>query len=123
MKVGPGGYVLEAALALDAVEPTAGTLLGFEIQVNDVFTSTEVASRLFDRRGVVFADGPYAAAEGADALMLVTEWNEFRQPDLARLKAILRTPVVLDGRNVWDASKLRAAGFTYYGVGRNAAEP
>ncbi len=54
--------------------------------------------------------------------MLVTEWNEFRQPDFARLKAIMRAPVVFDGRNVWDAAKTRAAGFTYYGVGRNAAE-
>ena len=80
-----------------------------------------MAARLFDGRGVDLADEPYAAAEGADALLLVTEWNEFRQPDFARLKAMMRTPVVFDGRNVWDAAKARAAGFTYYGVGRNAA--
>jgi UDPglucose 6-dehydrogenase len=67
-------------------------------------------------------DEPYAAAEGADALLLVTEWNEFRQPDLARLKRVMRQPVLFDGRNVWDQSKIRAAGFTYYGVGRNVRE-
>ena len=63
---------------------------------------------------------PYAAAEGADALLLVTEWNEFRQPDWARLKALMRAPVLFDGRNVWDAQKARAAGFTYHGIGRGA---
>jgi len=81
----------------------------------------EVASRLFGDR-VTLAPEPYAAAEGADALCLVTEWNEFRQPDLARLKDLMRTHVLLDGRNVWDAAKVRAAGFTYYGVGRNSAD-
>jgi UDPglucose 6-dehydrogenase len=61
---------------------------------------------------------PYAAAAGADALLLVTEWNEFRQPDWARLKQLMRGDVLFDGRNVWDAAKARAAGFTYFGVGR-----
>jgi UDPglucose 6-dehydrogenase len=61
---------------------------------------------------------PYEAAEGTDALFLVTEWNEFRQPDFERLRRIMRGPVVFDGRNIWDPGKLRALGFTYYGVGR-----
>jgi UDPglucose 6-dehydrogenase len=57
-------------------------------------------------------------AEGADALALVTEWHEFRRPNLQKLKGMMRQPVVFDGRNVWDPEEMRAAGFTYYGMGR-----
>lgn len=60
----------------------------------------------------------YAAAAGADALVLVTEWHELRDPDLARLKGLMRTHVLVDGRNVWPGDEARAAGFTYYGIGR-----
>ena len=60
----------------------------------------------------------YQCAEGADALALVTEWHDYRRPNFARLRSIMRTPVVIDGRNVWDPAALRAAGFTYYGIGR-----
>lgn len=60
----------------------------------------------------------YAAAEGADALFLVTEWNEFRRPDLKRPKGVMKTPVIFDGRNVFDPAQLREEGFTYYGIGR-----
>ncbi len=60
----------------------------------------------------------YRAAEQADALVLVTEWHELREPDLPRLKASMRTPVLVDGRNVWSAAAARKAGFVYYGIGR-----
>ena len=70
---------------------------------------------------IELAPDPYAAAAGADALVLVTEWNEFRQPDFARLKQIMKQPVLFDGRNVWDPAKVRALGFTYQGIGRAAA--
>ncbi|CAN5835063.1 hypothetical protein BH11MYX3_BH11MYX3_06950 [soil metagenome] len=60
----------------------------------------------------------YAAAAGADALVLVTEWHELRDPDLDRLKGTMRTLVLVDGRNVWPLADARAAGFTYYGIGR-----
>ncbi len=92
---------------------------GARVRAHDP-VAAEVARGIFDGRGVELVSEPYQAAEGADALLLVTEWNEFRQPDLARLKRIMRSPVLLDGRNVWDAAKIRAAGFTYYGVGRSA---
>jgi UDPglucose 6-dehydrogenase len=67
---------------------------------------------------IELADDPYAAASQADALVLVTEWHELRHPDLDRLKGRMRTPVLFDGRNVWSPSDARAAGFTYYGIGR-----
>jgi UDPglucose 6-dehydrogenase len=60
----------------------------------------------------------YTAAAGADAVVLVTEWHELRDPDLARLKAMMRTPVLVDGRNVWSLAEARAEGFSYYGIGR-----
>ena len=65
-----------------------------------------------------YCDGPYAAAEGADAVVLATEWNEFRQIDHQRLLAALKQPVMVDGRNIYDPEHMRKLGFSYYGVGR-----
>jgi UDPglucose 6-dehydrogenase len=61
-----------------------------------------------------------SAAEGADALAIVTEWNEFRSPDLSQLRALLKTPVIFDGRNVLDPARVVDAGFSYYCIGRQA---
>jgi UDPglucose 6-dehydrogenase len=107
---------MREAPAITVIEGLLGN--GARVKAHDP-VAAEVARKLFDGRGVELVDEPYAAAEGADALLLVTEWNEFRQLDLARLKRTMRQPVLIDGRNVWDAAKARAAGFTYYGVGRN----
>lgn len=108
---------MREAPAITVIEMLLGN--GARVRAHDP-VAREVAEKVFHGRGVTFCDEPYAAAEGADALLLVTEWNEFRQPDLARLKSILKQPVLFDGRNVWDARKCREAGFTYFGVGRNA---
>jgi UDPglucose 6-dehydrogenase len=67
---------------------------------------------------VDFEASNYQCAEGADALALVTEWHDYRRPNFERLRSVMRTPVVVDGRNVWDPAVLRAAGFVYYGIGR-----
>ncbi len=61
---------------------------------------------------------PYEVADGADALLLATEWNEFKQLDFVRIKGLMREPVLMDGRNTWDPEYLRSLGFTYFGVGR-----
>ncbi|MHB1616398.1 MAG: UDP-glucose dehydrogenase family protein [Metallibacterium sp.] len=61
---------------------------------------------------------PYEALQGADALVLVTEWKVFRSPDLARIRAALSTPVLFDGRNLYDPAAVEAAGLAYYGIGR-----
>ncbi len=61
---------------------------------------------------------PYEAAKGADAIVIVTEWNEFKNLDLERIHDILRQPVVMDGRNIYDPKKMRDLGFTYWSVGR-----
>ena len=56
--------------------------------------------------------------KGADALVLVTEWHEFRRPSFERLKSLMKQPVLFDGRNIWSSAEVRAAGFSYYGIGR-----
>jgi UDPglucose 6-dehydrogenase len=67
---------------------------------------------------VSYARKSYEACEGADALVLVTEWNEFREPDFERIKKLLKHPVVFDGRNIYNPETLREHGFSYFGVGR-----
>ena len=67
---------------------------------------------------VHYAESSMSAAKGADALALVTEWNEFRNPDLDALRAHLKQPVVFDGRNIYDPAELRERGFEYHGIGR-----
>ena len=67
---------------------------------------------------VRFAQSPMAALEGADALAIVTEWKEFRSPDFQRIKQLLRTPAIFDGRNLYDPAELRQHGLEYYPIGR-----
>ena len=61
----------------------------------------------------------YAVADGADALIVVTEWNEFRNLDLSRIQRSMRRPVLVDGRNIYDPAGMRELGFVYRGIGRN----
>ncbi len=68
--------------------------------------------------GVEYLKDAYQVAAGADALVLVTEWNEFRQLDMARIKQLMRRPIIIDGRNIYDPSLMRELGFTYRGIGR-----
>jgi UDPglucose 6-dehydrogenase len=67
---------------------------------------------------VAFAESPVAAAAGADALVIVTEWKEFRSPDFDGLKGRLKQPVIFDGRNLYDPELVRSAGFEYFPIGR-----
>jgi UDPglucose 6-dehydrogenase len=77
----------------------------------------ETARAVIDVR-VELAKDMYAAAEGADALVLVTEWHQFRRPDFKRLAGIMRGKALFDGRNVWERREVEALGFFHYGVGR-----
>ena len=72
---------------------------------------------------VVFCDSPYSAAEGADGLVIVTEWNRFRFLDLDRLRELLSEPLIVDLRNVYEPAKLAASGFRYISVGRPEGVP
>jgi UDPglucose 6-dehydrogenase len=69
--------------------------------------------------GIEYRRNAYAVARGADALVLVTEWNEFKQLDLARIKRGMKRPVLVDGRNIYDPEQMRRLGFVYRGIGRN----
>jgi UDPglucose 6-dehydrogenase len=69
-------------------------------------------------KNVQYCKTPYQAAEGSDAIIIVTEWDEFRNLDLVRVKSLLRQPVVIDGRNIFDPLQIRELGFIYRGVGR-----
>jgi UDPglucose 6-dehydrogenase len=76
-----------------------------------------VAKRIFGSR-IEFCDKSYDALAGADALAVVTEWNEFREPDFKRMRGLLKAPVIFDGRNIYSPEQMRALGFTYISIGR-----
>ena len=77
----------------------------------------KVAKGIFGDR-IAYTTSNYSAVKGADALAIVTEWNEFRRPDFDRMKKLMRSPVVFDGRNLFTPEQMKQHGFTYYSVGR-----
>jgi len=89
---------------------------GAQVKVYDPAGMPEVMAKLGDR--VTYASDPYQAAEGADALLLITEWAEFRLPDWDEVSDKLKQKIVFDGRNVFDPAELKRMGFVYYGIGR-----
>ena len=89
---------------------------GAHVQAHDP-VAVAVAKQIFDDR-IAYHDVAYDALRGADALLIVTEWPEFKQPDFARMKTLMRQPVIFDGRNLYETGAMRDLGFTYYAVGR-----
>ena len=83
---------------------------------HDPVAMHETQRRIGDR--IEYAESSYAALTGADALVLVTDWNEYRHPDFGRVKQSLKAPVVVDGRNLYDTRKMKSLGFTYASIGR-----
>ena len=79
--------------------------------------AARVAKGIFGSR-ITYAAGSYDAVKGADALGIVTEWNEFRRPDLAKIRSLMRSPVIFDGRNLFAPEHMKQNGFTYYSIGR-----
>ena len=76
-----------------------------------------VAKRIF-KNSIHYARNAYDALSGADALLVVTEWNEFREPDFKKMLKVMKTPVIFDGRNLYDPAQIRGMGFTYTSIGR-----
>jgi UDPglucose 6-dehydrogenase len=105
MREAPAIVIIDRLLALGAriraYDPEAG----------------ETARQIFGSR-ITICEKSYDALDGADALALVTEWNTFREPDFARMKRLMRSPVVFDGRNVYSPEQMRRFGFTYFSIGR-----
>jgi UDPglucose 6-dehydrogenase len=142
-----GLFVERIVKALGSLEDTVIAVLGlaFKPNTDDMreAKSVEVIGRLLDAGarvraydpvaaanartvlppGVVYCDSPYEAAAGADALALVTEWNEFKFLNLDRVRALMRRPVVFDGRNLWEPERMRRLGFEYHSIGRKAILP
>jgi len=94
---------------------------GAEVYAYDPEAMQE-AHRVFGER-IQYCRVNYDALRDADALLIVTEWNEFRRPDFARMREVMKQPVVFDGRNIFDPQKMRDLGFTYYSVGRRPVRP
>ena len=90
---------------------------GAKVQAYDP-EAMKVAKDLFGNR-VTFVPRNYDALKGADCLAIVTEWSEFRKPDFARMRALMRSPVVFDGRNLFTPEQMKQNGFTYYSIGRH----
>jgi UDPglucose 6-dehydrogenase len=80
------------------------------------------ARTVLDRR-VAYAPHNYDALEGADALIIVTEWGQYRTPDFDRMKSLMKAPVILDGRNLFEPEHMSRLGFEYHGMGRRPAKP
>jgi UDPglucose 6-dehydrogenase len=103
MRDAPSLSIIPALQGMDA------TIVAFDPQDAE-------ARKLMD--GVTFAPGPYDVAEGADGLVIITEWDQFRALDLKRLKSLMRGRVVVDLRNIYRPAEMAALGFTYVGIGR-----
>ncbi|MEK9139038.1 MAG: UDP-glucose/GDP-mannose dehydrogenase family protein [Bacteroidota bacterium] len=99
------------------------------LQIIDTLLKEGVALRVHDPEAmeetkklighsVKYFENNYDALKGVDGLVIVTEWNEFRRPDFERMKSLMKSPVIFDGRNIYDPIRLRSQGFVYYGIGR-----
>ena len=91
---------------------------GAKVQAHDPVAMDEARRIYGEREDLQLTDSPMAALEGADGLALVTEWNVFRSPDFQVMKAALKTPVIFDGRNLYDPAFVKNQGFDYFGIGR-----
>ena len=91
---------------------------GARVQTHDP-KATDSARAIFGDR-VMYAADPYSAAHGADALLVMTEWLVYRNPDFERVRKLLRRPLLIDGRNLYDPARMTALGFEYHGIGRSA---
>jgi UDPglucose 6-dehydrogenase len=105
---------MREAASLVLIEELLGA--GAEVVAHDPVAMHETQRRIGDR--ITYAENSYAALAGADALVVVTDWNEYRHPDFGRIKSALKSPVVVDGRNLYDTVKMRRLGFTYSSIGR-----
>jgi UDPglucose 6-dehydrogenase len=91
---------------------------GARVQTHDP-KATDSARTIFGDR-VMYAADPYSAAHGADALVVMTEWLLYRNPDFERVRRLLRRPLLVDGRNLYDPDRMAALGFEYHGIGRSS---
>jgi UDPglucose 6-dehydrogenase len=117
----PGTDDLREAPSLVVIENLLAD--GAKVRAYDPEAGGAARARFRGRKGITVCASAEEAARGADALVVVTEWNEFRSPDFPGLKKLLRSPVIFDGRNLYDPELLADYGFAYYPVGRRQVSP
>lgn len=105
VRFAPSIYIIENLLKKD-----------FKISVYDQ-AATDNIKKIFENK-IIYAKDPYKAVNKAEALIVITEWNEFRQIDLNKVKKLMSNPTIFDGRNIYDPSDLKKLGFKYYSIGR-----
>jgi UDPglucose 6-dehydrogenase len=105
---------MREAPAVSVIEALLGA--GAKVQAYDPKANRKASNHFGSR--ITVAKDPYSALDDADALLLLTEWDEFRAPDFEEIRRRMRSPVVFDGRNIWDRALLRGMGFDAFGVGR-----
>ena len=93
---------------------------GVGVRVHDPEAIPNVRAIYGDK--IAYCDKPYGALEGADGLVIVTEWQQFRNPDFELMRRLLSEAVIFDGRNLYDLETMRASGFAYYSIGRQSVE-
>lgn len=107
MREAPSVVIIKALLAM-----------GAKVKAYDPVAMDEARKVLGDDARITLCANEYEAVTDCDAMLLITEWRQFRYPDFGRIKALLKTPVIFDGRNQYDPSTVREQGFTYYAIGR-----
>ena len=110
----PGTDDLREAPALEIIE----TLLteGVRVKAYDPVAMTKAKERL--KNNVKFCKDPYETAKNSDCLVVATEWNEFKELDFKKIKKLMRQPIIVDGRNIYDPKEMKKLGFKYIGIGR-----
>jgi len=91
---------------------------GALLRLYDPKAAENMKEEVPESKKVVYSDSPYEAVKEANALLLITEWDEFRCLDLKKVKELMANPIIIDGRNVFKPGKVRGLGFEYYSVGR-----
>ena len=109
------------APALDIID--ALTAEGMRIRAFDPIAGENARQALRGNERVQVMDAQYDALADAEALAVVTDWNQFRNPDFARIKKLLRAPIIFDGRNLYSSSLIASQGFAYFAIGRPEIRP
>ncbi|MEI7542454.1 MAG: UDP-glucose/GDP-mannose dehydrogenase family protein [bacterium] len=105
---------IREAVAMDIIEALLEK--GCRIKAFDPVAMPNAKKEL---KGVTFVKDSYSAAENVECLVILTEWNEFRELDMEKIKGLMKTPAIVDGRNIYDPAKMKKIGFVYTGIGRN----
>ena len=107
---------MREAPSIEVIEGLLGK--GAQVVAHDPGGATHVRAARTSATASATPRRPTRRWRARTALFVVTEWNEFRHPDFERMKALMKTPVIFDGRNVFDPTRMRELGFTYFGIGR-----